>query len=265
MKPNKLLMIISTICIHTISIAQNYGPPQGPPPNNQENDIIQPSGYISVNFGFATPEGGFANSGNSYGGDALPGDVFHFSIGVPINHSNFGIAFMFGNYNNQYNLNAYANNNSEYAIYPNQNYYSENSIMVGLYTTYPFGRFSLDGRFMIGALLSGLPEQNVGYNDVEGDSYENDLQPSNSTSLAFDAGVGIRCLLAQFGRRKLCAMINVDYLYSNVSYNTEENQYEVPATGPNAGYQVQFVPSPTFSGTLPIELLNVTFGLGYQL
>jgi hypothetical protein len=199
------------------------------------------------------------------GGYALAGDVFHFSLGVPINHSNFGVAFMFGSYSNQYDLNTYANNNAAYSIYPDQNYYSESSIMGGLYVTFPVGIVSFDGRVMIGALLNSLPEQDYGFNDAEGDNYEYDLQGSNSVSFGFDAGVGVRCLIAQFNRRrKLCVMVNVDYLDSSVPYNTEQDIYEVPASGPNAGYQVQLIPSPVYSGSFSLEMLNITLGLGYQ-
>lgn len=259
------------ICLNTLSNAQNYygTPPPPPSGDNQMNrsvDDILPTGYISVNFGFAIPEGSFANAtGGNYGGYALPGDAFHFSLGIPINHSNFGVAFMFGSYSNQYDLNTYANNNVAYSIYPDENYYSESSIMGGLYVTYPVGVVSFDGRVMIGVLLNSLPEQNYGFYDAEGNNYDYDLQASNSTSFCFDAGVGVRCLIAQFSRRrKLCAMINVDYMGSSVPYNTEQNQYEIPVAGPNAGYQVQIVPSPVYSGNFSLELLNITCGIGYQ-
>jgi len=257
---------------------------------DKDNSAVEPSGYISVNFGFATPEGNFAQPfpegnyseavGAGYGNYADAGTAFHFSIGIPVNHSNFGVALMFGSYSNQYDLNSYVNtlnyssinynaySNSPitgYAVAPSQNVYSESSIMGGLFATFPVGRLSLDGRLMIGALLCNLPEQSVYAEDAAGDELNYDVQPSNSTSLAFDAGVGLRFMLAEFGRRKLCIMANVDYLYSDVSYNTSQYNYVIPATGVNAGYQGQLVPSPSVTGTLPIELLNITFGIGYQL
>jgi hypothetical protein len=254
---------------YTYCTAQYSSPPDQQPYsyNEPKQDVSNfgPSGYASVNFGFATPEGGFANStGGSYGGYAMPGEAFHFSLGIPINHSNFGVAFMLGNYNNQYDLNTYSANNSEYPVYPDQDFYSETSLMGGLYLTFPVGIVSFDGRIMAGALLNSFPEQDYEYTDGEGNNFEYDMQPSNSTSFAFDAGVGVRCLIAQFRREKLCAMINLDYLYSSAFYNTEQNIYEIPVTGPNAGYQVQLFPSNSYSGTIPIELLNITFGLGYQ-
>jgi len=271
-KSKRVVLSCLLISFYIANNAQDYyaTPPPPPPPGynqtNQSENNFGPSGYISINFGFATPEGGFANAvGSAYGGYALPGDIFHLSLGIPINHSNFGVAFMLGNYNNEYDLNTYANNNSEYAIHPDQNYYSETSIMGGFYATVTVGRLSFDGRLMAGMLINNLPEQDYGYSDAEGDMFEYDLQSSNSTSLALDAGGGLRYDIAEFWRRKLCFMVNLDYLYSRVSYSTEQNVYEVPVTGPNAGYQVQLLPSPTFSGTFPLQLLNLTFGLGYQI
>jgi hypothetical protein len=263
--------------------------------NNQQKQKSdsdnEASGYISINFGFATPEGNFGQSfsqsgynnqaaGIGYGNYADPGTSFHFSLGIPINHSNFGIAFMFGSYTNQYDINNYVNSlvnspvsynayaNSpieEYASGNGQNVYTESSILGGGFATYPIGRLSIDGRLMIGALLCNLPEQNVYAEDAAGDELDYDVEPSNSTAFAFDLGVGVRFMVAQLGRRKLCIMANVDYMYSKVSYNTQQDLYVVPASGNNAGYQAQLVPSPQVSGNLPIQLLNVTFGIGYQL
>jgi hypothetical protein len=94
---------------------------------------------------------------------------------------------------------------------------------------------------------------------------EYDVQPSIPTSFAIDVGVGARFLIAQLGRRKLCAMINLDFLYSHVSYNTEQYITVTPSSGTYAGTPVSLEPTPAVSGSLPIELLNVTFGIGYQL
>jgi hypothetical protein len=268
-------------------------------PNNdqqppKDENITEPSGYLSINFGFATPEGSYGQSfsesaypltgtggvGIGYGGYAQPGFAFDFSLGVPINHSNFGIAFMFGSYNNEYDLNSYVNSLSassiNYNVYsasaitgystaPSANDYSESSILGGLFFTYPIGRLSLDGRAMLGVLLSGLPEQDIYAIDAANDELQYDVESSNSTSLAFDVGIGARFMIAQFGRRKLCVMVNLDYLYSNVSYSTQQDLYVVPASGANAGYQVSLIPTPAVSGSFPIQMLNVTFGIGYQL
>ncbi len=266
------------VCLYSLSIAQDDAPPPPPPSNygpaardraysqaNQEAAIL-PSGYVSINFGFALPQGGFASStNNTYGGYAIPGDVFHLSLAFPVNHSNFGLAFMFASYSNEYDLGTYANNNLAYAVYPSQNFYDETAMMGGLFVTFPVGILSFDGRLMAGALLNSLPEQDYTYNDAQGNTFENDLMTSRSTSLALDAGVGVRCLIVRFWGSNLCAMVNVDYLYSNVPYTTQQNIYETPANGPNSGVTEQLIPNPILSGHIPVELLNITFGLGYQI
>jgi|GEM_PF-778965 len=300
----KVLILCSLFtCLCIIGSAQDYyggggnGSQRRQPSNNnqpkdKDNTPEEPSGYISINFGFATPEGNFSQSysensfsngsavGIGYGNYAQPGSAFHFSLGIPVDHSNFGVALMFGSYSNQYDINSYANSLNaspiNYNAYSNspiiayqsgggQNTYDESSIMGGLFATYPIGRLSLDGRLMLGALLCNLPEQYITAEDADGDYLQYDVEASNSTSLAFDVGVGARFLIAQLGRRKLCVMVNADYLYSNVSYSTQQDLYVTPSSGSNAGYLVQLVPSPQMSGKLPISLLNITFGIGYQL
>ncbi len=248
------------------------------PTNNQPSrdakEAVEPSGYTSINFGFANPVGSFASSfGNGYGGYALSGIGYNFSIAAPISHSNFGLAFLFGSYSNQYDLNNYVNYLSNSNPYPNavaygnvsggiNNIYSESSILGGLYVTYPIGRLSIDGRVMIGALLNSLPEQAYGKVDSAGNQTVYDLQTSYPASFAIDAGIGIRCLLAKIGRRQLCAMVNIDYLYSKVSYTTTQVVDYTPfANNPYSNY---YETDNSVSGHLPISLMNITFGLGYQ-
>jgi len=276
--------LFSCLCGVTSNAQDYYGGSGGswrrqPANNNQQQQQTQdsnpePSGYFSINFGFATPEGSFAatpvytGNDNGYGNYAQPGSMFHFSLGIPINHSNFGVAFMFGSYDNGYDINTFANNNGVYALPPNtgQSDYTESSIMGGFYATYPIGKLSIDGRLMLGALLNGLPEQNFYYDDNMNNQWQIDVQPSYPTSLAFDAGVGARYMIAEFGRRKICVMVNIDYMYSNVSYNTQPDVYETygSSAGANAGTTVQYGTS-SISGKIPIQLFNVTFGIGYQL
>jgi hypothetical protein len=276
----KLLAICGLLAgIYGTSNGQYYGGGYGRggqsnnQPQNNDAGISEPSGYLSFNLGLAQPVSSYGlEFGSGYGGYALAGLGFNLALGIPIDHSNFGIALMYGNYNNTYDINTYVNNqNTENPgsyftpISPSDNVYSLSSIMGGLFVTYPVGRFSFDGRLMVGALLCDLPEQDFAYNDAQNNTWEDDLQPSNSTGLAFDAGLGARCLLVKLGRRPLCAMVNVDYLYSDPYYSTSQNIYETYAAGTNAGNTVQWVPSPVYSGHLPISMLNLTFGIGYQI
>jgi hypothetical protein len=282
-KKTGILIFFSVLfCVCSISNAQDYyggggnswrkKPAANQPP--QDTKEVEPSGYSSINFGFANPVGSFASSfGNGYGGYALSGIGYNLAIAAPISHSNFGIAFMFGSYTNEYDLNNYVNYLSNSNPYPNgvaygsvsggiNNIYSESSILGGLYVTYPIGRLSIDGRFMVGALLNSLPEQAYGKIDSAGNQTVYDLQTSYPSSFAVDAGIGIRCLIAKLGRRQLCAMVNIDYLYSKVSYTTTQIvDYTPYANNPSGNYYETYN---TISGHLPISLMNITFGLGYQ-
>jgi hypothetical protein len=277
----KTLLIFSLfICIYGAAEAQDYyggggggwrrKPQNDQPQDKEDKGAVEPSGYMTINFGFANPNGDYAAAfGSGYGGYAEPGSDFNFSLAFPIQHSNFGVAFMFGSYANDYDINNYVNylsNSSSiygYGVIPGGNtVYSESSIMGGLYITYPVGRFSFDGRFMIGALLNSLPEQAYGKQDTAYNVTTYDLQTSYPTSLAFDGGIGIRCMIARFGRRQVCATVNLDYLYSNVSYNTEQVVDYTPAANNPNGYTYESDNS--VSGHLNIQLLNITFGLGYQ-
>ena len=199
----------------------------------------------------------------------MKGSLYHFSFAFPINHSNFGLAFMFGSYDNNYDVDNFVN----FMINTNPNYgygviqggntvYSESSIMGGLYVTYPMGRFSFDGRFMIGGLLNSLPEQAYGQIDAANNITTYDLQTTYPTSFAIDAGVGIRYLIVKLGWRQICAMVNVDYLYSSVSYHATQIEDYTPYVNPNG---VTYESYNSISGHLPISLLNITFGVGYQL
>jgi hypothetical protein len=277
-KAKILVMFCLFVCAFGTSNAQDYygggwrkKPAENQPQDKEDKGNPPPTGYMSINFGFANPEGGYAAStAGTYGGFGLPGTNINFSMAFPINHSNFGLAFMFGSYTNTYDNNNFINyisnssnsGNYEYGSVSGgiDNIYALNSIMGGLYVTYPLGRFSIDGRFMAGVLLSSLPEQAYGKEDTAGNVTTYDMQVSNSVSLAFDAGIGIRCLIVKWGRRQICAMVNLDYLYSNVPYSTVQVEDYYPSN-PN------ILPTEidnNINGTLNVSLFNITFGLGYQ-
>src|ERR1700722_18895940 len=118
-KSNILMLLSLFLCAFSVINAQDYYGGSGgdswrkKPPDKQPEEpksIAEPSGFTAINAGFANPEGSFASSfGSGYGGYALEGFDFNFSFGVPISHSNFGLAFLFGSYNNNYDINNYVN------------------------------------------------------------------------------------------------------------------------------------------------------------
>ena len=127
----KARIIIAALILGTIGFAdaqEYYG---GPAPRqrerqeNQEPEMTQPTGYFQISFGLAQPIGSFANEfGTGYGGYALPGDNLGISLGIPINHSNFGVALAYSNCSNVFDVGTYTANIA-YAN-PGLNYYYPN-------------------------------------------------------------------------------------------------------------------------------------------
>jgi hypothetical protein len=258
-----------------------YGPPppqRRPPPSrrqqadNKNDSNPDPSGYLAINLGYTIPQGSFGTAfGSAYGAYATPGLTYDFSFAYPICHSNFGFALMYGNYTNGYDLDTYVNNlnNSNpnllyQSVYPDNDIYSESSLMGGLFITVPVGRFSFDARIMGGVLFCSLPEQDYATQDAQGNINQYDIESSTCSGFAFDAGLGIRYLIVKFSNRQLCAMVNLDYLYSNPNYSTVQDIYQTPALNNPNNTTYQISPSPPVSGHLPISLLNISLGLGYQ-
>ncbi len=167
-----ICFLFSSIGLHTI--AQDYygggngswrkKPDDSNKPKDKDGTNPEPSGYMSINFGLSYPEGSYgAGYGNVYGGYAQSGTIYHFSFAFPIDHSNFGLAFMFGSSSNNYDINTFINYNNThdpYAYYEagpgSNNVYQQSSIMGGLYVTAPVGRLSIDGRLMIGVIKNPL-------------------------------------------------------------------------------------------------------------
>jgi hypothetical protein len=289
----------------------DYAPPQNytqpPPPNNnyrnprnrrtqkqQPEQVVsgKPSGYVSLNFGAANPMGNFGNvSGTTgYGNYAQAGNMYNLSAGIPLNHSNFGIALMLGQCYNPFDLNSYMSNfvnsssvqatlapatlNSSTGTYgPNPNYsspgYSETHFMAGLFYTYPMRRFSFDLRGLIGVMACSLPSVSVLIGPATaGDiSDEFDIIPNQSSvsAFAYDLGGGIRYLLP-IRRRSTCLMLDADILQASTKYNVTDThtQYNPPLNTYNGTGTITSVTTSNISGTQPISLVTISIGIGIQ-
>jgi hypothetical protein len=247
------------------SKAQDYSaPPPAPSPPNQSytgGDISIPSGYFEIGFGLAQPTGKFmSNSSSGYGGYALPGSNFELSLGVPVNHSNLGVAFMFGSCDNSFDINTYVSNVSmsdQSKSYTPliQDDYNENFIMAGLFATIPLYRLSIDFRLMGGIAFCYLPEVDYGASEYDPlvagyDNYEWDTYSSRSTSFAYGFGADLRYRIRRFS-----VMFGVNYIATNPVVSTEQ-QY----TDPNGDYTYTHV-----GGSIPISIVSANIGLAYQI
>jgi hypothetical protein len=237
-----------------------------------------PTGFVSINFGACIPEGSFSNNVSSrygnYGSYALPGSFEAIAAGIPLNHTNFGIALMLGFYTNPMDMGNYTNNfgNSDSA-FSNQasSYqfsaagYSATTLMAGLYYTYPMGRFSLDLRGLVGIAFCGLPDVYfVGLNYLRDQTDTWEISGTNTVGFASDLGVGLRCVF----RRNTCAMLNIDYTQVNTSYSTtmEHDYYYnwINATQYSTTYGVYSNNRIPVTGSMVMSLVTLSLGVGYQ-
>ncbi|HSY76295.1 MAG TPA: hypothetical protein VK890_05535 [Bacteroidia bacterium] len=244
-----------------------YGPPPpgpAPAPRHRErqektdDEGSQPSGYFGITIGLAQPVGGFANAvGGGYSGYALPGDNIDVSLGIPINHSNMGIALMYGSYANAFDINGYVANmqltdqTRSYAPIAGD-VYSEGFLLAGLFITYPVYRFSFDFKLMGGFAFCSLPEVDYGadYNAAGYYNYEWDNAASRTTGFAYGLGADMR-----YRFRRASLMIGVDYLGSNPVINSVQTY-----TDPNG-----YASYTRLGGSMPISVVSANIGVAYDI
>ncbi|HWY98886.1 MAG TPA: hypothetical protein VNY36_07375 [Bacteroidia bacterium] len=229
-----------------------------PPPSAPVNEGTPPSGYFEIGIGAAEPINSFAREvGPSYGGYALPGANLNISFGIPIAHSNFGVALMYNYAWNFHDINSYVDNiqvtdQSNTYMPLGQDVYRESFILGGLFVTIPLQRVSFDFRLMGGLAICALPEVDYGADATSptaSQNFEWDTYNSTSTSFASDLGMNIR-----FRIYRTSIMADIDYLYADPMVNTTQQ------------YTDQFGNS-TFShigGMLPISIMSYSIGIGYQ-
>ncbi|HWY99327.1 MAG TPA: hypothetical protein VNY36_09585 [Bacteroidia bacterium] len=264
-KPFIILLVL--VGAFTVADAQYYygPPPPGPPPprqrerqGNGDDDGSQPSGYFALTIGLAQPVGGFANAvGGGYSGYALPGDNIDVSLGIPLNHSNMGIALMYGSYANSFDINTYVTNmqltdqSKSYAPITGD-IYSEGFLMAGIFATYPVQRFSFDFKLMGGVAFCHLPEVDYGadYNTAGYYNYEWDNAASRTTGFAYNLGADMR-----YRFRRASLMIGVDYVGANPAINSVQTYID-----PNG------VASYTrLGGSIPISVVSANIGVAYDI
>jgi len=217
-----------------------------------------PSGYFELGIGAAEPINAFAKeAGSSYGGYALPGANLNLSFGIPIAHSNFGIALMYNYAWNFQDINTYVDNiqmtdqNNTYMPL-GQDAYRESFILGGLFATIPVQRVSFDFRLMGGLAICRLPEVDYGADATSVTATQNfewDTYSSVATSFASDLGMNIR-----FRIFRTSIMAGIDYLYADPMVNTTQQYTDQFG---NSSYS-------HVGGMLPISIISYSIGIGYQ-
>jgi hypothetical protein len=246
--------LLTTLLATTIYVA-NAQYSEAPPPDNGNRP---PTGYFEIGIGITQPMNSFANAtGAGYGGYAMPGNNLNLAFGIPIQHSNFGVAMMYNYTWNRYDIDSYVSN-VQYSDQSNtytplqHSWYQESFILGGLFVTIPVQRLSFDFRFMGGVAICGLPEVDYGADatsvaasqDPEWDTYS-----SSSSSFASDIGGGLR-----FKINHTVIMANVDYMNADPMISTTQRATDQYG---NSTYT-------HIGGSIPISLMSYSIGIGYQ-
>ena len=254
-----------------------------------DKNIIVPSGYCELfGMGIGIPVGGFATkTGSENGGYALTGFNLNLSGGIPIKHSNFGIAWMcsgfinsFDNISYVYNIQASNPNKNNgisttYEVIPGTHpYYIGSFILGGLFATYPISIFSFDFRAMGGVMIARLPpifysataEAAGGYFWL--DSWS--IPSSTSSSFAYDLGINFRVnpinkyVYHKYHRERAMALVlGIDFISANPTVNTTLESKNSGTNSYSSSY-TSYSNDTHIVRNSPISMLNISVGVAYS-
>ena len=219
-----------------------------------------PTGYLALSPGEAYPEGAFKSKGYPVKGGALsftaafPGKVSHFGFIFKINYG-------FNGFNGVHYTTYLTNSlNSPYLAYSiSQHYqYTYKTLLMGLYYTRPFRKFSVDARFLCGVMMATVPGVTVNITDYGNGLNRLTMMSYNASgrAFAFDEGISVRYLL----KPRLCLMLDMDNLSASPSFNIVGNGINQNLYGVNQE-------SKTTQSTiiLPFHLFTLSLGVGYTI
>ena len=225
------------------------------------------TGYISFNAGVGLPLGAFGSTnwdGNN-SGYALSGITSSLDFGMPIAHSNFGVAGNVSYYQNGVDVNSLENNQEANANPPTHftayynttaGNYQAQTIMAGLYVTFPIHKFSIDFKALCGVAICTMPSvintvtvSNYLYSAASGKPYQSATETENEsafTSYAFAYGGSITFRYAVV--KHFCVMLQPNIFTSAPSFTPTVNSSNGSSTA-NAISQ-------------PFTIISVLAGIG---
>lgn len=188
------------------------------------------------------------SSGNTASGYALPGITFRIDASIPIRYSHFGFVSSLEYDRNKFNLNKYSNylnsGSTAYTVSSNNPYFTEYTLLTGMYYTIYTDRFSVNFNLMIGASKCQSPELLYTYfSTVQNSVISQENTSTSAYALAESFGIAFRYSVT----KKICALANVEYMHTFPTFNVRVNSY----------YSSSY---PTYC---PIALLNSAIGIGY--
>lgn len=219
------------------------------------NSYSQNKGFVGLSFGGSTPinEFGSSNPTSLSSGLAKTGVAIDF-LGQYQFKKNYGFAATFRNQYNPLDDNKLLSNAKQILKFePEQKSIQTtnwivNSVLVGgYYTFFSNQKINLDVRAQLGGSYIIAPKIAVQYSD-KGTNGAFEFRNSNATTFSYSIGTGVRYPFL----KKYCLLLNVDYFNSKA---------KLPFNAYIAGTDI-IVYSESVSET--IEIVNYTFGIGYQ-
>jgi hypothetical protein len=236
-----------------------------------------PSGYFSMDFGLGVPVGSFADkTGDSYGGYASPGFNMNYTAGIPIKHSNFGIALKGSWYLNSFDIQSLVNtlqSSDPTKTYEpsigakHSDFYTGGFILGGLFATCPVNNCSFDFKLTGGVALCHMPledyeaTENTSSYMGTGTSYWTYTATTNS-AFAYDLGVDFRInsqikyeqLNPWQSARRMGIIFGVDIVSAKPTVNLTEEYNGVYATSTST-HTVE---------RIAVSMLTFSFGWEYS-
>jgi hypothetical protein len=220
--------------------------------------IGYPQAYGSFNAGLSLPIGSFGSTASAdWTGYAKAGTVYSILVGIPIAHSNFGIAIMTGYSKNNYDAATFGTNlakkdtgNSYSAVTAIA--YAQYYLMTGLLvTSNNLNGLSIDGRLLIGFDYVNYPDPYWSTMSIHtGYTTQWYLNTNPTTTLAIALGVGVRYALLN----GFTALLNVNYIYTGATCSTQQLVDNSISQTPE-----------TLTDKVSNSTLAITLGLGYSL
>ena len=215
-----------------LALGFNKAKAQDDIPDSSEVQRQNPTGFVALNVGVGTATGNFADK--KIGG-ALSGNAYQISICAPFENSFFGLAakLNYGTYS-MTNQPLYAQQMAENKRFGldtavkfksniNQQF-TQITCLIGMLGTLPIlsdERLSLDARVLFGPTVIKRPALSI--DSIGGNDYSKTYtqSASKSNSFVYDFGFTLRYNLLK--SKKLCLMVNFDYLKTNGNFEVESN------------------------------------------
>ena len=234
--------------------------------SHKEHPVVMPKyprdGYVAIMGGLGLPLAAFASNTG-----AGTGSNFSISAAFPGVVSHWGIAFKFDYGTNSLNkgrVDNIANNNAGFAninctASDTLGHCSYSAFLSGLYLTYPHKHYTIDFRFLAGAMIATIPALTITYNDeTAGNSASYTQATTSGSAFAIDFGFELRVPV----KPSLSVFLSGDYLHAVPAFS-------IITTGATLTSYGSIVPDngngQEVTTDHPFNVFSLSLGVGYTL